>query len=202
MTTHDTATDPSPAILGRAAILRAATHSTHETLDQSIMAARPFDSIGNYARFLKVQHAFHRDAAPLYRAPALQHLIPDLSQRTRLAAVAQDAASLGVTLPDYAGSPATSYGVDVPEALGWLYVIEGSNLGAAFLFKAAVKMGLSAEHGAGHLAEAPEGRAAQWRAFKEALDAAQLAEAEEARVIAGAEEAFARVRALIAEHLG
>lgn len=203
MTIHETTTEAtSPAIIGRAALLRAATHSTHEKLDASIMAARPFESRENYGRFLKVQHAFHRDVAPLYRAPALQHLIPDLSRRARLAAVAQDAADLGIALPDYTDAPATTEGIGIPESLGWLYVVEGSNLGAAFLFKAALKMGLSAEHGARHLAEAPEGRAAQWRAFKEALDAVRLTDADEARAIAGAEVAFASVRVLVAQHLG
>ena len=32
---------------------------------------------------------------------------------------------------------------DIPTALGWLYVAEGSNLGAAFLIKEAEKLGLS-----------------------------------------------------------
>lgn len=203
MILHDRPTDPSHStIIGRAALLRGATHPTHEALDASIMAARPFDSVANYARFLKVQHAFHRDVAPLYAAPALANLIPGLPGLSRFRAVTQDAASLGVTLPEYSAPPAAGEGLGIPEALGWLYVIEGSNLGAAFLLKAAKKMGLSEDHGASHLAEAPEGRANHWRAFKEALDAVPLTEAEEARCIAGAEAAFARVRALVAEHLG
>nr|WP_267898367.1 biliverdin-producing heme oxygenase [Pseudogemmobacter humi] len=186
--------------MSRAARLRMATHTTHEALDQSIMAARPFDSVANYGRFLKVQHAFHRDVSPLYHVSALRDLIPDLGQRERVAAVTQDVADLGTDLPDYPEPPAGET-LDLPEALGWLYVVEGSNLGAAFLFRAALNMGLSASHGARHLADAPEGRAAQWRAFKAALDAAELSPAEEARVVTGARAAFARVRALVAEHL-
>jgi heme oxygenase len=185
----------------RAEGLRAATQSTHETLDKSIMASNPFASMANYTRFLKVQHALHRDVLPLYLSPVLQHLIPDLSRRSRFAAVTQDAARLGAELPDYTDAPAVGADFGVPEALGWLYVVEGSNLGAAFLYKAAVKMGLSVEHGASHLAEAPEGRAASWRAFKDRLNAAKLSPAEEVRVIAGAEAAFARVRMLVAQHL-
>jgi heme oxygenase len=186
---------------GRAANLRAATHATHERIDTAIMVAKPFDNIENYARFLRVQYAFHRDVAPLYRAAMLTRLFADLDSRARLGRVAQDGADIGAELPSQFDAPPATEALNLPEALGWLYVVEGSNLGAAFLFKAAVKMGLSEHHGARHLAEAPEGRAAQWRSFKAILDAARLTEAEEARCIAGAEAAFARVRALIAQHL-
>jgi len=183
--------------------LRTATHPTHELLDQSIMAARPFDGIENYGRFLRVQHGIHRDVAPLYRMAALAELFPGLDGRCRLDAVAQDAADLDVELPAYAEPPATDAGrIGIPEALGWLYVVEGSNLGAAFLLKYAREMGLGESHGARHLAEPPEGRAAYWRLFKEALNAAPLDDAEEARAIAGAEAAFARTQELVRLHLG
>lgn len=194
MTTETTET------LSRAEALRAATHAAHHTLDGSIMAAKPFENVENYGHFLKVQHAFHRDVAPLYARADLGALIADLPSLSRLDAVTQDAADLGVTVTDPA--PAAAEGLSLPEALGWLYVVEGSNLGAAFLLKAAKKMGLSETHGARHLAEAPEGRAAHWRAFKDGLNTAPLSAADEARVVAGAEAAFLRVRALVGAHLG
>lgn len=195
MSSTDTATEPT-----RAEHLRSASHTAHESLDTRIMAAKPFDSLVNYGRFLKVQYVFHRDVSPLYTDPALAALIPDLSSLGRLEAVKKDAASVGTTLPEVADAPAAT-GLAVPEALGWLYVVEGSNLGAAFLFKAAKKMDLSEEHGASHLAEGKLGRAAQWRVFKEALNAVSLTEEEEARMVAGAKAAFARVRALVEVHM-
>ena len=195
MTHHDPLAIPT-----RAEALREATGATHKTLDQAIMAARPFDNVQNYGRFLKVQQAFHRDVAPLYRRADLSGLIADLDQRSRLDAITQDAADLGVELSQDSATAATDK-LDMSEALGWLYVVEGSNLGAAFLFKAAGKLGLSQDHGARHLAEAPEGRAVQWRAFKQGLDAAEFGPDEEARVIDGANAAFARVQALVGQHM-
>ncbi|PTQ75310.1 biliverdin-producing heme oxygenase [Celeribacter persicus] len=184
--------------------LRAATHPTHEQLDQSIMAAKPFESVENYGRFLAVQHGIHRDVAPLYEQSDLAGLFPGLTGRCRLEAVGQDLADLGLKAPDYDEAPATASpeGLGVPEALGWLYVVEGSNLGAAFLLKYAKKMGLSEAHGARHLAEPPEGRAPYWKAFKETLNGVVLNEAEEVRAIAAAETAFARVQTLVRRHLG
>lgn len=94
------------------------------------------------------------------------------------------------------GAPAFKGAVDLPTAF-WLYVAEGSNLGAAFLFKAAAALGLDASFGARHLAGHPDGRAQHWREFTAALDALELDLEEDARVIAGAEAAFGRVQALV-----
>jgi heme oxygenase len=73
-------------------------------------------------------------------------------------------------------------------------VAEGSNLGAAFLLKEAIKLGLSETFGARHLAAAPEGRGLHWKTFTAALDGVSLSAPEEGRVIAGAHAAFARVQ--------
>lgn len=99
-------------------------------------------------------------------------------------------------------APALASGSDLPTALGWLYVAEGSNLGAAFLLKEAAKLGLSEAFGARHLAAAPEGRGLQWRTFTAALDALELSDDEEGRVVAGAEAAFRRVRGLVKDAFG
>ncbi|MBK4216524.1 hypothetical protein JJJ17_11360 [Paracoccus caeni] len=57
-------------------------------------------------------------------------------------------------------------------------------------------MGLSAEYGARHLADAPEGRA-----FKDGLNAVTLDSSEGAGVIAGANAGFARVQHLADNNL-
>lgn len=184
-------------------MLRAATHPTHERLDRSIMAARPFESIEAYGRFLNVQHGIHRDVAPLYGAAILTERFPELEGRSRLGAVERDLADLGQPVPRHAEPPATEpvAQLGLPEALGWLYVIEGSNLGAAFLLKYATRMGLSETHGARHLAEPPEGRAPYWKAVKAALDGVELDDAGKARAVGAAEAAFARVQDLVHRHL-
>jgi len=201
MTAKDAPANSSRTDPSRAARLHAATHSTHEALDISIMAARPFDSIQAYARFLRLQHAFHREAAPLYAGPALAGPFADLAGSGRLDAVLRDAAALGIELPLHAEAPPAAAGLALLESLGWLYVVEGSNLGAAFLLKAAGRLGLTQDRGAAHLAEPPEGRANRWRAFKRALDAVELSRSGELRAVAGANAAFARMRVLVPRFL-
>jgi len=174
--------------------LKAATTDLHDRLDVRIMALDPFAAPDRYVRFLRVQQAFQDAIAPLYADAALQALIPDLADRDRSSAIAADLRD--VALPPPALPDADPVRGDVPTALGWLYVAEGSSLGAAFLIKAAQRIGFDADHGARHLAGHPDGRAAHWRRFTAAVDDAAMSDAEEARMIDAARDAFARFRAL------
>lgn len=191
-----------PPVASRAKTLKAETREAHERLDGSIMAGRPFESRERYALFLAVQHGFHRDIDALYANPTLDGLLPDLAGRRRFGDIEQDFADLGIAPPEPAEAPAFGDTADIPTALGWLYVAEGSNMGAAFLIKAAGKIGLSEDFGARHLAGAPEGRGLHWRTFTEALDALELDDAGEARMIEGARAAFTRVQGLVTHTFG
>lgn len=191
-----------PVEASRAKRLKARTNVTHERLDASIMAGRPFEDRQRYGLFLKVQYSFHRDIDVLYASPVLEGMLPDLDGRRRLELIALDIADLGLELPAIASAPALQSDADVATALGWLYVAEGSNLGAAFLLKEAAKLGLSETFGARHLAAAPEGRGLHWRTFTAALDALPLGDNEEDRAVAGAEAAFRRVHGLVKEVFG
>lgn len=191
-----------PVSLPRSKRLKAATQATHERLDRLIMAGEPFSSRERYALFVKVQHAFHREIDALYDYPALDALLPDLKERRRFAEIEQDLIDLGADTFAFDAPPVFVSGeaVDLPTALGWLYVAEGSNMGAAFLLKwAKEKLGLSEEFGARHLGGAPEGRGLHWRTFTAALDAVSLSDEDEARVVAGAEAAFRKVHGLVDE---
>jgi len=182
----------------RSRLLKTSTHSTHEQLDSRIMAAEPFRDRERYGRFLRVQFHFHRDLDPLYSDPRLVALVPALPERRRLSQIAQDILDLDQVLPDETQAPVfIDDPVDLPTAFGWLYVAEGSNLGAAFLFKAAAALGLDETFGARHLAGHPDGRARHWREFTAALDSLPFSEAEDQRAIEGATSAFTRVRGLV-----
>jgi heme oxygenase len=179
--------------------LKTETQAAHEGLDGRIMASRPFASRDHYALFLGLQHQFHRDIQPLYGDPRLAALVPDLAARCRLSMIEADLADLG--LVPSASKPTVALSEDLPTRFGWLYVAEGSNLGAAFLIKEAAKLGLDEDFGARHLAASPEGRGRQWKTFQAALDGADFDAPREARVIAGAVAAFKRVQHLAEEAL-
>lgn len=193
---HDTitltATDTAPLPLPRSARLKADTMATHDVLDKRIMASAPFENKQNYARFLLAQYAFLRDVDALYEHPGLAALLPDLAERRRYASIAADLQDLDTPLPAPAAAP-IDIRIDVATALGWLYVSEGSKLGAAILYKLAGKIGLDEQFGARHLAGHPDGRARHWRDFTSVLDTAELDADGEARMIEGARAAFMRM---------
>jgi heme oxygenase (biliverdin-IX-beta and delta-forming) len=188
----------------RAKRLKALTHATHDRLDRSVVGAASFATVSAYARFVEVQFLFHRDIDALYGDAELQALLPGLESRGRLPLLAQDLIDLGIAGAPAAHDPAFIAGErpDIPVALGWLYVAEGSRVGGALLRKEAARLGLSDTFGARHLAPAAQdGPAAYWRMFTSALDAIALDTDQEARVIAGANAAFARVQAYVDDKL-
>ncbi|QQP97138.1 biliverdin-producing heme oxygenase [Lysobacter enzymogenes] len=186
-----------PLAATRSQRLKAATRATHDRLDRRIMAGDIFASRERFARFVRVQYRFHRDIDALYADPALDALLPELDARRRLGQIASDLGDLGHPLPPAAAPAAAA--LPLAQALGWLYVAEGSNLGGSVLYKLAAKLGLDRGFGARHLAAHPDGVARHWRQFTAALDGAALDARQEGDVIAGAEAAFRRVRGHVEE---
>lgn len=184
--------------------MKAATREAHEVLDKFITGAAPFASRENFGKFVQTQYLFHRDLDAFFYNEKLDGMLPDLLGRRRLDFIKQDLADLGLDVPAPSAEPRFTKGgaFDLPEAMGWLYVVEGSNLGAAFLLKDAAKLGLNEEFGARHLAGAPEGRGLHWRTFTAALDEIALTEEEEERAVAAASDAFRAVHAYAVEKLG
>jgi heme oxygenase len=171
------------------------THAPHEQLDKAVKANAPFETLANYARFVAAQYGFQNELKALYSDPLLVEIFPDLPERCRAEQAKADLADLGTALPEpVAGAlvnPSTA------QALGWLFVSEGSKLGAAFLIKRAVALKLSESFGARHLGEPAGGRAGGWKSFVRILDSLQLSAEEEAQVEQGAVDAFERFNVLL-----
>jgi len=178
--------------------LKGETAAQHERMHQLMERAQPFASRERYASFVAAQYLFQRDVEHFFDLPQMKNLVADLDTRGRTQAALADLADLGAPAP--AQTPVVTAEVKLPEALGWLYVSEGSTLGAAFLLKeVGEKLGLDAHFGARNLAAYPDGRARAWKRFVEALDAPALAGSHDA-VVAGALQAYARFGDLLAHH--
>jgi len=186
----------SPALTQR---LKTETSSLHDTMHALMEQAQPFASRENYARFVAAQYVFQRDIDHLFADTQLQQAVADLDSRGRMQASRDDLGDLGASIPA-SGELATAQ-VQMPAALGWLYVSEGSTLGAAFLFKQAQEvLGLTAEFGARNLAAYPAGRAAAWRQFVAALDSEGIAPEQHQAVLDGARAAYRRFGQLLQQH--
>ena len=171
------------------------THAPHARLDALVKAHAPFENQANFARFVVAQYLFQSELVALYTDPELIELVPDLAERCRAEAARLDLADLETDVPaPVAGAVSHP---SKAEALGWLFVSEGSKLGAAFLIKRAVGLGLSETFGARHLAEPAGGRAEGWKSFTRTLDALHLSADEEAAAEKGAIDAFVRFTVLL-----
>ncbi|MDO4434328.1 MAG: biliverdin-producing heme oxygenase [Alysiella sp.] len=177
--------------------LKENSRATHDSVDELVMSMKPFDSKENYIKFLQLQAVFHKIVDDIYKDPEWNKEIPDLASLARYDAVLQDLQDLN------ANEKAVSLTLPKPkgiEALGWLYCAEGSNVGAAFLFKDAQnKLGYSAEHGARHLGPHVEGRGKHWRAFAEQLNQLGIEGIDRETALRGALEAFTFYKALLRE---
>lgn len=187
----------SQSRIPRALRLKQSTKDAHEVLDRRIMAGQPFRDREHYARFVAVQYYFHRDIDPLYAHEALRAAVPDLRQRRRLELIEQDLRDLEIDTPSDVPRMHFVTPFDMPAMLGWLYVSEGSNLGAALLSKEPRKLGLGPTFGARHLAAPPDGRGSHWQRFIMSIDALELTEDDDLRMIDGAQAAFGRVQGIV-----
>lgn len=177
--------------------LKQETQHEHERMEQLMAAAKVFENTSNYAQHTLAQYYFQQDIEHLYQHPDVAKILPDLEVRGRSQAALQDLQDFGVAPQS---SEIASEQVGYPEALGWIYVSEGSTLGAAFLFKEAqAKLGLSETYGARNLAAYPEGRMRVWKRFKAALDEANFSPAQQDQVVAGALAGYARFGHLLAD---
>lgn len=174
--------------------LKENSRATHDSVDELVMSVKPFDNKENYIRFLRLQSVFHRIVDDIYKDPELNRQIQGLAELARYDTVLQDLADLGAQAENIAQLPRPQGG----EALGWLYCAEGSNVGAAFLFKDAQnKLGYGAEHGARHLAPHADGRGKHWREFVEQFNTLEIQPLQREAALKGALEAFAFYKVLV-----
>ncbi len=171
--------------------LNAITHEPHSRLDNLVKSHDPFASPERFAHFVAAQYLFQRDLQNLYNDPTLIELVPDLPQRCRVEATVLDLADLNRALPEGDDSVRNRQ-MGLGEALAWLFVSEGSKLGAAFLLKRMPALGLSETFGARHLGEPEGGRAQGWKAFTAVLDSVELDTEQERLAEAAAIAAFER----------
>lgn len=151
--------------------LRSRTKSIHGQLDEHLMGMGLFSDKEKYKIFLTLQYHIHHDAEPLYSNVNLAAIIPNLRQRNRFEKVKEDLQDLGAPIPTPIKAPTFT---NISSAIGALYVVEGSKLGAKYLLHYVEMMGLSDQYGARHLGADDEGRGASWRSFQTAIDSANI----------------------------
>lgn len=151
-------------VTSRRQSLREATAEAHAGLDRLVGNLDTHDA---YVRYL--------DGITAFRL-AVEPLVDDvtggagLHARPILAELLADRADLD--LPPTQPSPRPEPPATASARLGWLYVLEGSALGAKLLYRQAQQLGFTSDHGARHLAL----QAASLETWRQLLDALERAE--------------------------
>ncbi|TMP73966.1 biliverdin-producing heme oxygenase [Pseudoalteromonas sp. S1608] len=177
----------------RALQLKASTADVHDNIDKSIMDKDPFANTENYIQFLTLQYYFLNDVSTLYDHSELNMVIENLAARRRLNMLEQDFQDLEYPVPASAFTSLISNETDLATALGWLYVVEGSKVGAAMLGKQAqARLLLTKKYGARYLSGPGAGRGSDWRHLVQLIDSIELNDTQERALINGARQAFTR----------
>lgn len=166
-------------------LLKLESKTAHEYVDHLMMSYHPFKDKESYGKFLKLQEVFHRIVQPIYFDEENNKKIHGLRSLARHGKVLQDMQDLGVSSLGIKDLPYPTG----PEAIGWLYCAEGSNIGAALLIKEAKKIDINEKYGARHLAPHADGRGQHWRAFAKKFDEVFKGLSAE-KVLKGAKESF------------
>ena len=131
--------DPAPSGGQLIARLRAETATLHARLESLVDLMSPAVTRQQYTAFLRVLWGFHSAVEQQLRTLAsLPAVVTDLDERFKSALLEQDLRALGAALPAGPGAggrlaaPALN---GLEQALGTMYVLEGSTLGGQHLYR-------------------------------------------------------------------
>lgn len=142
-------------VLHRRGDLKAATAPYHERIDRLGSLYGMFNSLDAYSKYLEATWRSRLALETLLDVSDLRRVFSDWDNHKIQSELQMDYADLSdgeelkkPKLQFDGGAP-----VDLPSAIGTLYVLQGSALGATFLIQKAGLLGLDAEYGARHLAK-------------------------------------------------
>ena len=170
--------------------LRSATESAHRRLDEVVNDAGYFLDQTSYAAYLQATlHARQPLELALSecRAEKLFDLWPDRIIVPALCTDFQDVTASAA--PTQSGSTVLGQAFSPAQAIGTLYVLEGSALGARHLAPRAHAIGMSATFGARHFAQ-QTAIPKTWSAFLRVLEAVSFDASQEDECVAASRAAF------------
>ena len=185
-------TEPGQRTGAMLAHLRTATRPAHDALEGGLGLMNEHLGLESYTGILARLYGFWRGWQP--QVASLFQDEPFLRPRRRLHLLAADLAALGVTataLETLPVCPLTPLGDD-REALGSLYVLEGSTLGGRLIQRNVTRcLGLEGRASCSYFTGYGADTGAMWRAFLARLEEASAADMK--RVGGGATATFERI---------
>ncbi|MFD0795747.1 biliverdin-producing heme oxygenase [Mucilaginibacter litoreus] len=172
-------------------ILKEETRENHQQLEKMLIGKlKAVSGVKDYADLLKYFYGYFGGLEDQINQAIDPDLLPDNADRRKTQSIAEDIKALGETVPAKANSDTLPRIKNHLEALGALYVIEGSTLGGKIISKMMEQQlalngaGLSFFTGYG------DRTGQMWETFKQVLDQQAANPEQEAVVIAAANETF------------
>ena len=171
--------------------LKEETKTNHQILEKALLGnLKAIRSVSEYTDLLKLFYSYFGGLEVRISELIDTDLLPDSNQRRKTAALAQDLQDLGSEIPSKASGMALPAIFTHLQALGALYVIEGSTLGGKIISKmmqqhlGLTDIGLSFFSGYGEQTEH------MWDTFKDVLNQQAHNPEDQAIVITAANETF------------
>ncbi len=170
--------------------IKEATKADHLALEKQVVKRlKAIESGKDYAELLKYFYAYFSKVEAAVAPFITSELLPDYSERRNASYIKADIEALGETLEGLPQAQAPEVS-NLQQALGALYVLEGSIMGGRIivemLAKAGITQGVSFFSGYG-----PE-TGVKWQRFTSVLNAQAQTDQEQQQAIDSAQQTFAR----------
>lgn len=171
--------------------LKQQTKSNHQQLEKVLVSKlRAMRSTDDYAGVLKLFYGYFGGLEGEINKVIDTSLLPDSAERRKTQSLADDLEFLGASVPEKADGDALPVLNSHLQALGALYVIEGSTLGGKIISQMVQKqLGLT-DGGVSFFTSYGDRTEQMWENFKNALDYQAVNPEQEAVVITAANQTF------------
>jgi heme oxygenase len=167
----------------------ATAHRQLESLPVSASILSPQMKIADYCHYLSLMYDVHHSTQEIV-FPLLKDHIPDLAEREKTQLLTDDLSFLHYTKNNTV-SVFDNIDINVPFALGILYVIEGSTLGGRFILKNIETIpGLDQQQGVSYFTGYGNKTGSYWKTFLNQLTAYEQKNNNQDEIIKGAVYAF------------
>ena len=170
--------------------IKEATRIPHQQVEKKVvLRIKAIRNETDYADLLKYFYAYFNAVEQAVAPYITAQLLPDIRDRRNASYIKADIEALGASVDELPDSltPAIN---NVAQAIGALYVLEGSIMGGPYIVQMLQKSGLS--KGFSFFSGYGEASGQKWAAFTHVLNTIAQNEDEEAMVIQSAHETFLR----------
>lgn len=173
--------------------LRNETKTAHQQLEKAtIPFIKKATDNEQYAYLLRLFYGYFKPVEAQIQKIINSDLISDISERRQSGALISDLQAIGTDTQDLATTDNLPVIVTVPQALGAMYVLEGSTLGGRFISQMLMKQ-LNRTDAISFFSGYGEHTDAKWKAFTETMNSYDEAHPLNANeIVAAADETFSK----------